>query len=439
MGSQFQFPISGGNSGALPELGHLEIDRKFVTDYSSLYVAPTGDTDFTTLAFQIRGEKALESGYWNQAVFDLSRAIELDPARPLPYLERGVAHFGLGDYDRSLEDYRQFTEQTQKQPLSISDFSLGFAKGLPQGIYDSSEGLFLFLAEFVKHPIHTSGQVIDSITTLVNLVQSDEWGIVAEALSPEMHQLVVEWDILPSDKRGELAGYAVGKHGADILVPGALVKVASKSVKSAQELASICKNLQIAQETLVLETAAGIGNGLRIAEVIQSSQKTIGLAEELGFPVQEIALLKQSGQLEGAVAKTVERFANNPAMRESWELFDRAQNFLEPYRKQFMSEIQARELIRQTNVRTFPRPEGIPENFRVRITESGAGMEYVYPTHTHISVRIMPGKPHSPLPYQQKPYVVHLKNGSALDKLGNKVPTNSPEAHIPFDEFVYRS
>lgn len=434
MGSQFQLPIRS------PDFGHPEIDRKFSTDYSSMYFSPTSDADFSTLAFQVRGEKALASGYFHQAIDDLSRAIEFDPANPLPWLERGVAHFGLGEYEQSIEDYRQYTAQTQKEyPLSVADFSFGFAKGLPKGIYESGEGLFLFLTDLVKHPIHTSGQIIDSITTLVNLVQNDEWGVVAEALSPEVHQLVTQWDTLSSDQRGELAGYAVGKHGADILVPGAIVKVAGKSVKSAQELAAICKNLQIAQETLLLESVAGWGNSARIAEALQFSQKTIGLAEELGFPIQEIVHLKQAGQLEEAVAKTVERFAGNSALRESWELFKKAETFLEPHCKKFLSEPQARELIHQMGIRTFSRPAGLPEHFKVRITESGAGMEYVHPTNMHISVRVMPGKPHSPNPSQQKPYVIQMKDGKAIDKYGNRIDRNAPEAHIPIDEFSYKN
>lgn len=50
----------------------------------------------------------------------------------------------------------------------------------------------------------------------------------------------------------------------------------------------------------------------------------------------------------------------------------------------------------------------------------------------------MPGKPHSPFPYQQKPYVSHLKNGNFLDKNGNVVSRKDPAAHIPVEEFVYR-
>ncbi|MGB7127743.1 MAG: hypothetical protein WBD50_01465, partial [Candidatus Rhabdochlamydia sp.] len=113
--------------------------------------------------------------------------------------------------------------------------------------------------------------------------------------------------------------------------------------------------------------------------------------------------------------------------------------FLEPYSKGFLPEMQCRELIHQTRVRTFPRPEGIPDNFRVRVTDKGAGMEYMHPTNTHISVRVMPGKPHSPNPSQQRPYVIQKKNGKVFNKEGCMVDPNAPEAHIPLDEFIYRS
>ena len=43
-------------------------------------------------------------------------------------------------------------------------------------------------------------------------------------------------------------------------------------------------------------------------------------------------------------------------------------------------------------------------------------MKYVDPTNEHTYIRVMPGKPHSPMDYQQRPYVSLSKNGDALDK-----------------------
>lgn len=41
-------------------------------------------------------------------------------------------------------------------------------------------------------PVQTSRQVVDSISQLATLVRNDELGIVAEALPPELHQLVTQ-------------------------------------------------------------------------------------------------------------------------------------------------------------------------------------------------------------------------------------------------------
>jgi len=65
-------------------------------------------------------------------------------------------------------------------------------------------------------------------------------------------------------------------------------------------------------------------------------------------------------------------------------------------------------------------------------------MVYVHPLHNHESIRVMPGKPHSPNSLQQKPYTIHMKDGTAFDKFGNKVNKSAPEAHIPVEEFFYR-
>lgn len=50
----------------------------------------------------------------------------------------------------------------------------------------------------------------------------------------------------------------------------------------------------------------------------------------------------------------------------------------------------------------------------------------------------MPGKPHSPHPNQQKPYVIQKKDGKAFDNHGNLVGQKTPEAHVPIEEFIYR-
>ncbi|VHO02398.1 hypothetical protein [Candidatus Rhabdochlamydia sp. T3358] len=266
-----RYPFSLERSGMPFDLGHLEIDRKFTTDYTSLYTSER-EADFTTLSYQARGERALAYGYLTQAVHDLGKAIELNSENPLPYLERGFAHFGLGQYDSCLEDYHTYTSQTPKA-LSIPEFNLSFAKALPKGIYDSGKGLLFFLSDLVMHPVHTGEQMWSAFTLLSKLVRSEKWDALGETLAPEAYQLVKEWDTLPSDTRGELAGYIFGKYGSDILIPAALAKAISKSMKGAQELNIVYKRLQTAEKTLLLESVAGLENSMKIAEIVQLEQQ----------------------------------------------------------------------------------------------------------------------------------------------------------------------
>lgn len=416
------------NNGFPAQFGHCGIDQKFSTDYAPLYTTP--QLDFNTLAYQARGEQALTYGYYNQAVQDFGKALELNPTNPVTYLERGVAHFNLGQYDQSLSDYQHYITQkpASKEPFSISSFSLGFAKALPGGIYDSGEGALLFLADLIQHPIHTGGQVWDSLVILTKLVKTQAWASIAETLSPEICDLVVNWDLLSSYERGERAGYAFGRHGTDFLTPA----VAAKGLKVCQELVTLTKGLRLAEKTLLLETANAIPKG---AKIIDANKQVIFMAEELGMPAKTIGQFKSAGKLEATVSEKVAQLT--PELQQSYMLFKEAEAFLKPH-KNYMTEAQARELIHQANIRTLPRPPGIPENYRIKLSDTGAGIKYVHPENTGIYIRVMPGKPHSPYPSQQKPYVVQMKDGKAFDKKGNLIEGHLPEAHIPLEEFVYR-
>jgi len=248
------------------QCGHTGIDQKFSTDYAPLYATP--QTDFNTLAYQARGEKALTCGYYNQAVQDFGKVLELNPTNPLPYLERGVAHFNLGQYDQSLSDYQQYIAQkpAPKEPFSISSFSLGFAKSLPSGIYDSGKGLFLFMQDFIKHPINTSEHIWESLLLLKDLAKSEEWESFAKVLVPEIYKLVANWDTIDSYERGMLAGYAFGKYGTDIILPGTVMKVGLKGV---QELSSVFRNLKIGEKILLLEAANDVKSAVKISNIIE--------------------------------------------------------------------------------------------------------------------------------------------------------------------------
>lgn len=94
--------------------------------------------------------------------------------------------------------------------------------------------------------------------------------------------------------------------------------------------------------------------------------------------------------------------------------------------------------IEHTGIQTFPRPRGIPENFRMKLSNNGSGMKYVHPKNEQTYIRVMLGKSHRKYSHQQKPYVIHMRDGKTNDKFSNVVLRDSPEAHIPMDDHLSR-
>jgi hypothetical protein len=64
-------------------------------------------------------------------------------------------------------------------------------------------------------------------------------------------------------------------------------------------------------------------------------------------------------------------------------------------------------------------------------------MRYIDPRNPYNNVRVMPGDPKSPYENSRMPYVKWQKNGQHLDKNGNPVSGDSPDAHIPIDDFKF--
>ena len=214
---------------------------------------------------------------------DFGKALELNPTNPLTYLERGVAHFNLGQYDHSLSDYQQYVAQKPMlhEPFSLSLFTQGFVTSLPGGIYESGRGLLVFMTDFIIHPINTGAQVLDSLVILKDLVKSEEWKTCAKVLAPEIYELVTNWDAIDSYERGKLAGYAFGKYGADILLPGAVTKA---GLKGTRELSSVCKNLKLADKTLLLESVNEVKNAAKIGQIVElEKQVSTWLGERTRF------------------------------------------------------------------------------------------------------------------------------------------------------------
>ena len=382
---------------------------------------------------------AVDMGCYQYAIENLNQVLSNDPNNSIAYLERSAAHFGLEKYDSFIQDFEAYDRLAQKNSLQRSfAITKDISKSLGKGIMDSARGIGILVVDLVKEPKNTLSQVFDGFEQLSEMAKSNEWKEIGEVLFPEVAHLVKDWAMLEAKDRLELIAYSFGKYGADILIPGASAKIASKSVNNLKNLFRVRNTLRLAERTLVLESMTTLDSAPKIAKAVELNQNILNASSEAGLSARELFKLKEAGKLNGNYVQVYEAIFPSIIERESFELFQKAEAFLKPYRNTIMPESQIRELIQQAGIQTFPRPAGIPENFVVRITKKGGGIEYFDPLNPGASVRVMPGKPHSPNPSQKAPYVVHEKCQKAFNKFGDLIEAELSEAHIPLEEFVYR-
>lgn len=79
----------------------------------------------------------------------------------------------------------------------------------------------------------------------------------------------------------------------------------------------------------------------------------------------------------------------------------------------------------------------IPDGWTMKPAKKGAGTRFSNPNAPpgQSSVRVMRGNVKSPNVSQQVDYVKHTKNGVSVDKYGKPAASNTPEAHIPLNDF----
>lgn len=90
---------------------------------------------------------------------------------------------------------------------------------------------------------------------------------------------------------------------------------------------------------------------------------------------------------------------------------------------------------------TPPKPAGVPDTWIEKPSNKGGGTEWVNPDNPNDRIRVMPGNPDSPNPSQRGPYVKD-QNGGFRDVNGNPIPGanpgDTPAAHIPYNDFIFR-
>lgn len=240
-------------------------------------------TDFKENIYLTRGQYALDIKLYDQAISDFDKAIELNSSNSNIYLQRALANFETGNLEKAQADFQSHIELKSQPAIAIREYSLGFGNGLIKGVKDSSKGLIEFMTNIIQHPVATAEQIYESGCTLYQLTKTAQWEEISQCLSPEAYALATLWNDLSFQEKGELSGYVFGKHGADLLIPGATLKIAKTSIQELKLLAIAANAAEKAERTLILES---IANGsTKISSTNFSVHSATGIQEigEIGF------------------------------------------------------------------------------------------------------------------------------------------------------------
>ena len=207
----------------------------------------------------VKGTIESQVGLYNDAILDLSHAIQLDPTNTTAYFERGACYFEMGDIDKSLKDYLVASPYRKRDILTKQeqiDFAKGFISGgclgskegiteLIPSIYASERGLSHGLWTFAIDPIHVSKKLIDASKSMISFIQDDGLSKTMQVVIPALQTTLDKWDQFDEKERGYHLGYIIGKYGLDVLA----FKGGVKATKHFQ-------NLRAANIALTLETIA---------------------------------------------------------------------------------------------------------------------------------------------------------------------------------------
>ena len=356
---------------------------------------------------QLLGETSSSLALYHNAVDSLSKVINKNPKNQKAYFERAIAYFEIGNFEKALEDYLKSDSQVTFIDESLTDylnFSAGIIKGTISGAADSMEnfvpsmlctlqGLANGIWTFACSPKEVSKELVVSSKNMVLFLKENANLETIKLLVPELQDLLVTWYEIEDFRKGELVGEIIGKYGIDVF----FLAGASKGMQAFQDL-------KRANAILTMENMKILEKRKLLQEVSSKWEHKAGLE------LEKIKL----GRL-----------------KDNKELFRK-------YRNQNLSEYQIRKILHGAGYSTYPKPIGIPDNWKVEITKKGGGMKYINPENKHEFIRIQPGNPGSSNSVQKKPYIIHQKAGKAIDKNGNLVSRESVDAHVPLNEFRFK-
>lgn len=361
-----------------------------------------------------KGQIQLEIGYYDEAIVDFGRAIEKDPNCSDAYFLRAIAQFERGHFTEAINDYSKSNirvtslDETSDTPIKkytsqeVLQFSTGIIEGATSGSLQSLQefipstlnslrGLANGLWAFALQPKQVSIELLQAANNIINFINSHDFLDAVSIIIPEIQELRQRG--LSPYQKGQLIGKIIGRYGMDILMCSGSIK----GIKAVMEL-------KRANASLSLKVISKqIGKTEAFTEISQKWWKNT--APIIG----DIKL--QEGKL--------------------------GSNLYNTFKSNNLNEHQVRKILHHAGFKTFARPSGIPQTYKVTISKKHGGMVYKHPTNPHIKIRVSPGNPNSINPAQRTPYVVHKTPKGPLDKKGRICKKDDIEIHIPVEEYDF--
>ncbi|MCP5489918.1 MAG: hypothetical protein H7A42_02245 [Chlamydiales bacterium] len=360
-----------------------------------------------------KGQLQTQLGLFDEAIQTLTSCIRENPKNKESYFERAVAYFEKGNFELSIAD---FLQADYKPKPTIGTVGLDFCAGLISGIcisagdttihfipsmLSSISGLAHGLWAFACDPTDVSVQMYHACRALIDFLTDHSTLEVIQTLVPEVKELMHNSKTLSERRKGELIGSIIGRYGTDFLL------------------------------------FAGIGKGVKVFHDLQRANRFLTL-EKMAKDASKWTTLEEIHQ---AWWKKTKSTLDQIKVAEESKL---SHALGSAFKNECLSELQVRKILHHCGYKTFPRPKGIPQNWKIMISEKGGGMKYRLEsvgkggkTVVHAEVRIMPGNPISSNPLQQQPYAKHSVHGKSIDKNGKFVDASSPSSHIPLQDYDF--
>lgn len=308
------------------------------------------------------------------------------------YLMSAKISFYRGEFEKAKDLFLKSKLKARGFILpSEMEFAIGFIEGIEKGSNDaiapthlsSPYGLYSLLSfanpeKFPKELIVAAEALLESI--IENITYNRFYTVV-----PTLQNLLYYfYELSPSDIAREL-GYIIGKYGEDLLL-------LDGSYPAAQEFFKFQRTLDI----FTFETF--LGNFQEASEnSINWEERRVALIEKLlkGSPV------------------------------------------LKPYTKIHFNETATRRVLHLSGIETFPRPNMVPNYFRVRFSSKNGHMKYIHPTDKREYIVVIPGDIDHEIPAKSVPHAIHRRGRYAVGGDGKRISRNSKDAYVPLDRFIY--